>query len=115
MALSTIAGVAGYSLPDDLLSGTGLRFVDGLIRSIPLIGTWAEFFIFNGEFPGDLVIPRLYMVHILLVPALLLGLIAVMPMLGHASWHAYRDLVDASSLPLRDAAVATGQRSGVSS
>ena len=47
--------------------------------------------------------------------ALLLGLIFVMPMLGHASWHAYRDLVDASSLPLRDAAVATGQRSGVSS
>ena len=47
--------------------------------------------------------------------SLLLGLIFVMPMLGHASWHAYRDLVDASSLPLRDAAVATGQRSGVSS
>ena len=47
--------------------------------------------------------------------SLLLGLIFVMPMLGHASWHAYRDLVDASSLPLRDAAVAAGQRSGVSS
>lgn len=47
--------------------------------------------------------------------SLLLGLIFVMPMLGHASWHAYRDLVDASSLPLRDAAVATGQHSGVSS
>ena len=47
--------------------------------------------------------------------SLLLGLIFVMPMLGHASWHAYRDLVDASSLPLRDAAVAMGQRSGVSS
>ena len=33
----------------------------------------------------------------------LLGLIAVVPMLGHASWHAYRDLVDASDLPARDA------------
>lgn len=32
----------------------------------------------------------------------LLGLIAVVPMLGHASWHAYRDLVDASALPERD-------------
>ncbi|MDE2615405.1 MAG: DUF2189 domain-containing protein [Burkholderiales bacterium] len=31
----------------------------------------------------------------------LLGLIAVMPMLGHASWHAYRDLVDASAWPER--------------
>jgi len=31
----------------------------------------------------------------------LLGLIAVVPMLGHASWHAYRDLVDVSGLPER--------------
>ena len=76
LALATIEGFAGYSLPDDLLSGTGLRFVDGLIRSIPLIGTWAEFFVFAGEFPGSLVIPRLYMVHILLVPAILLGLVS---------------------------------------
>ena len=34
--------------------------------------------------------------------SLLLGLIPVMPMLGHASWHDYRDLVDASHLPARD-------------
>ncbi|MFC7620803.1 cytochrome bc complex cytochrome b subunit [Microlunatus sp. GCM10028923] len=72
-----IAGLTGYSLPDDLLSGTGVRFVDGLIRSVPLIGTWAEFFVFGGEFPGDLIISRFYMAHILLVPAILLGLIAV--------------------------------------
>ena len=74
-SMSLIEGFAGYSLPDDLLSGTGLRFVDGLIRSIPVIGTWAEFFVFGGEFPGEIVIARLYMVHILLVPALLLGLV----------------------------------------
>jgi quinol---cytochrome-c reductase cytochrome b subunit len=77
LALGIIEGFAGYSLPDDLLSGTGLRFVDGSIRSIPLIGTWAEFFTFGGEFPGELIVPRLYMVHILLIPALLLGLVAV--------------------------------------
>ena len=76
LGLGLVEGFAGYSLPDDLLSGTGLRFVDGLIRSIPLIGTWAEFFMFGGEFPGSLIIPRLYMAHILLIPALLLGLIA---------------------------------------
>jgi ubiquinol-cytochrome c reductase cytochrome b subunit len=76
LALGIINGFTGYSLPDDLLSGTGLRFVDGLIRAIPVIGTWAEFFTFAGEFPGELIIPRLYMVHILLVPAVLLGLIA---------------------------------------
>jgi ubiquinol-cytochrome c reductase cytochrome b subunit len=76
LALGIINGFTGYSLPDDLLSGTGLRFVDGLIRSIPVIGTWAEFFVFAGEFPGDLIVPRLYMVHILLIPALLFGLVA---------------------------------------
>ncbi len=76
MSMGLIEGFAGYSLPDDLLSGTGLRFVDGLIRSIPIIGTWAEFFVFGGEFPGDLIIPRLYMAHILLIPALIMGLIA---------------------------------------
>ena len=32
---------------------------------------------------------------------LLLGLIVIVPMLGHASWHAYRDLVDVSDLPER--------------
>ena len=76
VALGLVEGFAGYSLPDDLLSGTGLRFVDGLIRAIPLIGTWAEFFMFGGEFPGELIVPRLYMVHILLLPAIILGLIA---------------------------------------
>jgi ubiquinol-cytochrome c reductase cytochrome b subunit len=75
LSMALVEGFAGYSLPDDLLSGTGLRFVDGLIRSIPVIGTWAEFLVFGGEFPGTLIVPRLYMVHILLVPGLLLALI----------------------------------------
>lgn len=33
--------------------------------------------------------------------SLLLGMVAVVPLLGHASWHAYRDLVDTSNLPSR--------------
>ncbi|HET9128136.1 MAG TPA: cytochrome bc complex cytochrome b subunit [Propionibacteriaceae bacterium] len=75
LSIAMVEGFAGYSLPDDLLSGTGLRFVDGLIRSIPLVGTWLEFFIFDGQYPGTAIVPRLYMVHILLVPALLVGLV----------------------------------------
>ncbi|HEY5980021.1 MAG TPA: cytochrome bc complex cytochrome b subunit [Microlunatus sp.] len=74
--IGLIEGFAGYSLPDDLLSGTGLRFVDGLVRAIPIIGTWVEMFVFAGEFPGSLIVARLYMAHILLIPAVLLGLIA---------------------------------------
>ena len=43
---------------------------------------------------------------------LLLGLILVMPLLGHSSWHAYRDLIDASALPERGAATATHPAGG---
>jgi uncharacterized membrane protein len=44
--------------------------------------------------------------------SLLLGLIFVIPMLGHASWHAYHDLVDASALPLREPMSAPDSRYG---
>jgi ubiquinol-cytochrome c reductase cytochrome b subunit len=76
LQLGLIEGFTGYSLPDDLLSGTGLRFVEGLIRSIPVVGTYVSFFTFGGEFPGDVIIPRLYGIHILLLPGLILALIA---------------------------------------
>jgi uncharacterized membrane protein len=44
--------------------------------------------------------------------SLLLGLIPVIPMLGHASWHAYRDLVDASHLPARESMSAPDSQFG---
>ncbi|MGY4721324.1 cytochrome bc1 complex cytochrome b subunit [Naumannella cuiyingiana] len=75
LSMGIVEGFAGYSLPDDLLSGTGLRIADGLMRSVPIVGTWAEFLIFGGEYPGDIVIERFYMAHILLIPGLILGLI----------------------------------------
>ncbi|NUP73868.1 MAG: ubiquinol-cytochrome c reductase cytochrome b subunit [Sinomonas sp.] len=70
-------GFTGYSLPDDLLSGNGLRIIDGVIKSIPVIGTWISFFLFGGEFPGNAIIGRLYVLHILLIPAIILGLVAL--------------------------------------
>jgi ubiquinol-cytochrome c reductase cytochrome b subunit len=69
-------GFAGYSLPDDALSGTGLRIASAIMESIPLIGTWVTSSLFGGEFPGEVILPRLYILHVLLVPALLLGLIS---------------------------------------
>lgn len=33
--------------------------------------------------------------------AFMLGFIVTIPVIGHATWHAYRDLVDTSSVPLR--------------
>jgi ubiquinol-cytochrome c reductase cytochrome b subunit len=75
--LGFVEGFAGYSLPDDLLSGTGLRIASGIMLSIPVIGTWVHWLAFGGEFPGEAIIPRLYTVHILLVPGLILALVAV--------------------------------------
>ncbi|MGI5198872.1 cytochrome b [Streptomyces sp. CA-288835] len=73
--LGIITGLTGYSLPDDLLSGTGLRFAQGAILSVPVVGTYLSFFLFGGEFPGDDIIARLYPIHILLLPGIMLGLV----------------------------------------
>ncbi|MHA7156125.1 cytochrome bc1 complex cytochrome b subunit [Arthrobacter sp. TMN-50] len=77
LILAMAAGFTGYSLPDDLLSGNGLRIIDGVIKSIPVVGTYISFFLFGGEFPGTVIIPRLYVLHILLIPAIILLLIVI--------------------------------------
>lgn len=76
LILGMFDGFMGYSLPDDLLSGTGIRFMEGAILSIPIVGTYLQMFIFGGEFPGHDWIPRLFTVHILLIPGIMLGLLA---------------------------------------
>ena len=75
--LGATEGFFDYGLPDDLLSGTGLRIMFELIQSIPVIGTWAAWLLFGGEFPGTLIVPRMYTLHILLLPGAILALIAV--------------------------------------
>src|SRR5580693_10282710 len=74
--LGMLEGLFGYSLPDDLLSGTGLRILEGVILGIPIVGTYLSFFLFGGQFPGNDIIPRLYVLHILLIPGIILGLVA---------------------------------------
>ncbi|WP_327236973.1 cytochrome bc complex cytochrome b subunit [Streptomyces sp. NBC_01317] len=74
--LGMFTGFTGYSLPDDLLSGTGVRFVQGAILSVPIVGTYISMFLFGGEFPGGDFVSRFYSVHILLLPGLMLGLVA---------------------------------------
>ncbi|MEU9284028.1 cytochrome bc complex cytochrome b subunit [Streptomyces sp. NPDC048275] len=73
--LGMFTGFTGYSLPDDLLSGTGVRFMEGAILSVPIVGTYLSFFLFGGEFPGGDFVARFYSVHILLLPGLMLGLL----------------------------------------
>jgi ubiquinol-cytochrome c reductase cytochrome b subunit len=73
--LAILEGLFGYSLPDDLLSGTGLRITQGVLQSIPVVGTYLYYFAFGGAFPGHDFIPRLYTIHVLLVPGILLALV----------------------------------------
>ncbi|AMB58539.1 cytochrome b [Microterricola viridarii] len=75
--LAMAEGFTGYSLPDDLLSGNGLRIIDGIIKGIPVVGTWISFLLFGGEFPGDQIVGRLYTLHILLLPAIVVLFIAL--------------------------------------
>src|SRR5690625_1874169 len=77
LIMGLLAGFSGYSLPDDVLSGNGLRIADGVAMAIPIIGSYVSFALFGGEFPGTDIIPRLFTVHILLVPALIVALVAV--------------------------------------
>ena len=75
-ALAIGNGFAGYSLPDDLLSATGLRIMSSVLLSVPLIGGWLAFLAFGGEYPGNWIIGRLYIVHVLIVPALIAALLS---------------------------------------
>src|SRR3954470_16094898 len=90
LLLGTLEGFTGYSLPDDLLSGTGIRAADGFSKASPVVGTYMSFLLFGGEFPGESIIPRLYTVHVLLIPGLLLALIAAHMLLlvyhKHTQW-----------------------------
>ena len=77
LVLAMINGFAGYSLLDDQLSGTGLRIANAIILSVPLIGTWVSSLLFGGPYPGPETLNRLFVAHILLIPALIGVLIAV--------------------------------------
>jgi quinol-cytochrome oxidoreductase complex cytochrome b subunit len=83
-------GFAGYGLPDDALSGTGLRIMSAITLSIPVIGSWVTTAVFGGEFPGNEILPRLYILHVFLLPGILLALIAVHMLLlvrqKHTQW-----------------------------
>ncbi len=77
MMLALGEGITGYSLPDDLLSGTGLRIIDSAMLSIPFVGPWVASLFFGGEFPTPDILSRLFVFHVMLLPGLLAGGVAV--------------------------------------
>jgi ubiquinol-cytochrome c reductase cytochrome b subunit len=75
--LAFLEGFAGYSLPDDALSGTGLRIASAIVLSIPIVGSWVATSLFGGEFPGHVILDRFYILHVFLIPGIILALIVV--------------------------------------
>jgi ubiquinol-cytochrome c reductase cytochrome b subunit len=73
LLLALAMGITGYSLPDDLLSGTGLRVIYSVVLGIPIIGPYLAFLVFGGEFPTEAIVSRLFVFHVMLLPALLIG------------------------------------------
>src|SRR5215472_9675651 len=77
LALGMAAGWTGTILPDDMLSGGGLGLLQGVVQSIPVVGTRLMFWLFGGEVPGHRIIPLFYWVHVLILPAAMAGLFAL--------------------------------------
>jgi ubiquinol-cytochrome c reductase cytochrome b subunit len=75
LILAILNGFIGYSLPDDLISGTGIRIAYSILLSIPFVGTYLAFFLFGGAYPGHIILERFYIVHVLILPLIIIGLI----------------------------------------
>ena len=88
--LGLLEGLFGYSLPDDQLSGAGLRIFEGVLQGIPIVGTYLAYFLFGGPFPGHDIVPRMYIIHVLLIPGILLALIT-RPPVHHVPPEAHAD------------------------
>jgi ubiquinol-cytochrome c reductase cytochrome b subunit len=78
LALAVLEGYAGYSLPDDLLSGMGLAIGYSVLMSVPVVGAWLAVLVWGGQFPGsDDFISRLYIFHVFLLPIAIAALVAI--------------------------------------
>ena len=66
-----LAGLSGTFLPDDMLSGGSLSVLTGVILSVPVVGTPLWTLMFGGSFPGHVIIPGTYWVHIIVLPVVL--------------------------------------------
>ena len=77
LILAILEGFIGYSLPDDLISGTGLRIGYSIAESIPIVGSYLVTFLWGGQFPGTgIIIPRFFIIHVLIIPLVLIGLLS---------------------------------------
>jgi ubiquinol-cytochrome c reductase cytochrome b subunit len=78
VTLAIVEGYAGYSLPDDLLSGMGLAIGYSVLLAVPLLGGQLALLLWGGPFPGapDFV-DRLFIAHVFILPVILATLIGL--------------------------------------
>jgi len=77
LGLTVVVAFIGYSLPFDAFSVTATQIGYGIGKSIPYVGDWIAQVVFGGEYPTLHSIPRLYSLHVLWLPLLLMALIGV--------------------------------------
>ena len=75
LLLASLTGVTGYSLPNDALSGVGVRIANSVLLSLPFVGSWAADVFNGGRYPGPLLLPHLYTIHVLFLPVAIAGLL----------------------------------------
>jgi cytochrome b-561 len=68
-ALAMGAAYTGYALPFDEFAATATSIGYNLTVSVPLLGDFLGQVVFGGEFPSSATIPRLYFLHVLVIPA----------------------------------------------
>lgn len=75
------AGLTGHVLTDDMLSGNTLAVTDGLLKSVPVIGAWLAQLVFGGHSPTG-AIATFHPLHVYVLPAAIVGLLAALAVLG---------------------------------
>ncbi|WP_128906570.1 cytochrome b [Halorubrum amylolyticum] len=75
--LAMFAAYTGYSLPYDEFASTAVGIGYNVASSVPIVGDPIASIVFGGQFPTSATIPRLFFLHIFLIPAAIAGLIAV--------------------------------------
>jgi cytochrome b-561 len=77
LGLTLAAGFVGYALPWDAFSVTATGIGFGLARSIPVIGQLLADLFFGGAFPSLGSLPRLYTIHVVVIPLSILGVLSL--------------------------------------
>jgi ubiquinol-cytochrome c reductase cytochrome b subunit len=81
LLVTMAAAVTGSALPDDLLSGSSMAVLDGLLTATPVVGSWLSGLLFAGGFPGG-VNAVFYPLHVVVLPAALVVAFVAMAVLG---------------------------------